>query len=223
MRKPKPIDVLVVDDHPMMRDGIRARLDQAADIQVGAEAGRADEALRMIFSRHFDVVILDVQLPDRYGIDALAEIRRRRPKLPVLILSVEEDEELALRCLQMGASGYLAKKAMAAELIEAVRDAVKGQPHFSATVVQRAARRCRAEELGAPEERLSRRELETYLLLGANKTLSEIAAILHVHVNTVRTCKTRIFEKCGFGSMHYLMARYEMTHPASAAGPQGRP
>lgn len=192
------VRILLVDDHAVVRRGIRAILeDGLPNVQV-SEASSGDEALTML-TQPCDTVVLDLSMPGRSGIDLLAEIKHRWPKLPVLIVSLHAEEHFAVRALRAGAAGYLTKAAAPEALIEAVQKVTRGGRYISSAVAERLA-----ADLGGrtavPHERLSDREFEVMRGIADGKTVSEIALRMHLSVKTVSTYRTRLLDKMGMSS-----------------------
>lgn len=190
--------LLIVDDHPMVLQGLRTMLLDAGDIDVVAEAADAATAIAVVRRTALDLVLSDMTLPDKTGLVLLKMIKAERPNLPVLMLSMYAEEVFALRALKLGAAGYLMKDVDAATLIEAIRRAASGGKYVSAGVAERLARHFDAGATDTLHERLSERELEVFRLIATGKSLTEIGLGLHVSVKTVSSYRTRIMEKTGF-------------------------
>lgn len=202
------IRLLVADDHAIVRRGLREILSEAHDLSVAGEAATRDEVLAKVGERGLDAVILDLSLPGGNGLDLLAEVKHRRPDLPVLILTVHPEDQYALRALRAGAAGYLTKESAPEQLVEAVRKIVRGGKYVSATVAERLASSLGPDAARAPHEALSDREYEVLRMLASGKTVSEVAAELSLSVKTVSTYRTRILEKMG------MRTNAELTHYA---------
>jgi DNA-binding NarL/FixJ family response regulator len=188
--------VLLVDDHEVVRKGIRAILeDRCSPIDI-AEAGTGDVALQKL-AEVFDAVILDLSMPGRSGIDLLAEIKHRCPKLPVLILSLHGEEQFAVRALRAGAAGYLTKAAAPDQLVTAFEKIVRGGRYISETLAERLAASAGGDSTDAPHDRLSNREFEVMRGIASGESVGEIAARMHLSVKTVSTYRTRLLEKMG--------------------------
>jgi DNA-binding NarL/FixJ family response regulator len=185
--------VLLVDDHDVVRRGIRAILDDRfAGIAV-AEASNGDAALAAL-ADPFDVVILDLSMPGRSGIDLLAEIKHRHPRLPVLIMSLFGEEQFAVRALRAGAAGYLTKSAAPEQLIGAFERVVRGGRYVSEALAERLALAA-GGELGAPHDRLSDREFEVMRGIASGETVGEIAERMHLSAKTISTYRARLLDK----------------------------
>ena len=199
--------VLLVDDHEIVRKGLRAILDDRfAGIEV-AEASTGDEALTTL-EGPFDAVILDLSMPGRSGIELLAEIKHRHPKLPVLIMSLHGEEQFAVRALRAGASGYLTKSAAPEQLIAAFDRIVRGGRYISQTVAERLAATA-GGDTGAPHDRLSQREFEVMRGIASGETVGAIAQRMHLSAKTVSTYRSRLLDKMGMATNSEL-TRYAL-------------
>ena len=190
--------IIIADDHAIVRKGF---LQIASTIQGWsvAEAGDADELLRVLRQEKFDVLVLDITLGDRSAIELLTHIRGEHPGLPVLILSMHPEEQYAIRCLRAGASGYVQKDSPTEHIITAIHNVSSGAKYITPQLASRLAEEVvRGGDL--PHERLSAREFEVFRLIALGRTPTDIAAALHLSVKTVSTYRTRILEKTGFRS-----------------------
>jgi DNA-binding NarL/FixJ family response regulator len=202
------IKVLVADDHAIVRRGLRQILSETQDIIVAGEAASGDEVLRHVREQRWSVVILDISLPRGNGLDMLSAIRRERPDLPVLILTVHPEEQYAVRCIRAGAAGFLTKESAPERLIEAVRKVGGGGRYVSPELAETLASVLAGQSPGAPHERLSDREFEVFKMLGSGKTVSQIAEDLALSVKTVSTHRARILKKMS------MRTNAELTHYA---------
>ncbi len=202
------IRLLVADDHEIVRRGLRQIVAEAHDLTVAGEAATADEVLVRVGERSWDAVILDLSLPGGNGLDLLAEVKRRRPDLPVLILTVHSEEQYAVRALRAGAAGYLTKESAPEQLVEAVRKVVRGGKYVSPAVAERLAYNLGRDPDRPPHETLSDREYQVLRMVASGQTVSEIAEALSLSVKTVSTYRTRILEKMG------MKTNAELTHYA---------
>jgi DNA-binding NarL/FixJ family response regulator len=197
------IRILLVDDHPVVRHGIRQILvDRLRNVTVG-EAGDARGARASIRGNGWDVVVLDVTLPDESGLDLLKDIRRDHPSLPVLVLSIHPAAQFARRAIAAGAMGYLTKESAPTELVQAVEQIRRGRPYVGSRAHERSGRAGRADR--APHEALSDREYQVLRMLGSGRTVSEIAASLGLSVKTVSTYRARLLLKLQMRSNAELM------------------
>ncbi len=189
------IRLLICDDHVIVRQGLKQILADAPDMAVAAEAGDGPEAIQCIRRGGIDVMLLDIALPGRDGLDVLKQIHQEFPKLPVLVVSTYPEKQYALRSLRLGAAGYLNKGADPAELIAAVRKVAQGGMFVSPTVAETLASAMRKDSDQPPHELLSPREYQVFVHIAAGKSLSDIAAQLSLSLNTVSTYRARIMEK----------------------------
>jgi DNA-binding NarL/FixJ family response regulator len=201
--------VLIVDDHPIVRAGLKQVLGRAADIIVAGEADNADDALAQVRREDWDLLVLDVSLPGRSGLDLLRDLRRVKPALPVLVLSMHPEEELAVRAIRAGASGYLCKDCSATDLIAAIEVILEGRKFISASVAEQLAEEVGPDSDRPLHERLSDREFEVLNLIASGKSTKEIGAALSVGKSTVSTYRTRIMEKLKLHS-NAEMTRYAL-------------
>lgn len=200
------IRVLLVDDHVIVRNGVRLMLGEVDDIVVEGEADSAQRALPLIKEKEFDVVLLDIAMPGKNGLDLLKIIRAEKPKLAVIVLSTYSEEVYALRAFKLGASGYLTKDSPADVLIAAIRKAAKGGKHVSPSLLEKMATMIGGGTVDSHEE-LSNRELEVLKLIAAGESLVKIAETLHLSPHTVTTYRARILQKMGL-STNAELTRY---------------
>jgi two-component system, NarL family, invasion response regulator UvrY len=206
------IRVLIADDFPATRIGLCGILKGASADVVCGEAKNADQVLAQVRSHKWDLVILDITMPGRSGIDVLADLKREQPKLPVLILSMHPEDQYAKRVLKAGASGYMNKEAAPEELMTAVRKVLAGGTYVSAALAEKMAFDLSAGGEQPLHEQLSNRELEVLRMIGMGRSTSEIATELHLSATTVSTYRSRILEKMNMTTtaelMHYAMASH---------------
>ncbi|MBU1706085.1 response regulator transcription factor [Patescibacteria group bacterium] len=204
------IRVIIVDDHPVVRRGLKQIIAAEQEMQVVGEAENAREALRVIRQTACDAVVLDITLPDGSGLDVLSQLKSERPTLPVLIMSIHQEELYALRVLKAGASGYLMKDSIPEELIKAIRKIASGGKYISPSLAERLA-----SELTSPEtplhEKLSDREFQIMRLIASGKSLKEIGAALCISDKTVSSYRARILEKMDIKTNADL-TRYALEH-----------
>ncbi|MBN9204840.1 response regulator transcription factor [Methylibium petroleiphilum] len=195
------IKVAIVDDHAIVRAGLRQYLAEQMDLQVVAEASNGREAMDLVRAGGIDVLILDVSMPDQNGVDVLSGIRARAPELPVLILSSYPETHYATALLKQGASGYLNKECDPQEILTAVRTLSRGRRYITPAVAELLADQLgggKAE--GSPHEQLSERELQVFLRLAQGETIGAIGESLSLSVKTVSTYRTRVMEKMKLAS-----------------------
>lgn len=195
----KKIRVLLVDDHAIVRNGVRLMLGEADDISVEGEAESAQRALQLVRTQEFDVALLDIAMPDKNGLDLLKQLRAEQPKLSVLILSTYSEEIYAMRAFKLGAAGYLTKDSPTSALINAVRKAAAGGKHVSPAMMEKLVSAIGGGAVGS-HEALSNRELEVLKLIAGGESLVKIAETLHLSPHTVTTYRSRILEKMGLSS-----------------------
>jgi two-component system, NarL family, invasion response regulator UvrY len=199
------IRILIVDDHTIVRRGLKQILADHADLVVAGEAADAAQALEQVRSQRWDVVVLDVSLPDRSGLDLLQQIRFESPALPVLILSMHAEEQYALRALRLGAAGYLLKDGAPEELVAAIRTVARGGKFLSPSLAEKLAFDLADGRQQQPHERLSQREYQVFTLLASGRTVGEVADLLSLSVKTVSTHRARILEKMRLSNNAQLM------------------
>jgi DNA-binding NarL/FixJ family response regulator len=202
------IRILVADDHAVVRRGLRQILTDEPDMLVEGEASSGTEVMNLVTTKRFDVVVLDINMPHATGLELLANIKRERPELPVLILTVFPEDQYAVRALKAGAAGFLTKESAPERLIEAVRKVAAGGRWVSAELAETLASLHAGEGKGAPHERLSDREFEVMKMLASGKTVSQVAQELTLSVKTVSTHRMRILKKME------LRTNAELTHYA---------
>jgi two-component system, NarL family, invasion response regulator UvrY len=204
--------IMLVDDHPIVRRGLRDILAEAFDGAVIHEVGSGNEAIALIRSHTWTIVILDLSLPDASGLDVLKRIREVRARLPVLILSMHAVDQFARRAIAAGASGYLTKDTADAELVIAVTKLMRGGKYFGADVLEGVALGLHPDHDDRPHEKLSDREYQVLRMIGSGRTVSEIAQALSLSVKTVSTYRARVLEKMG------MRTNAELTHYAVRQG-----
>ena len=196
-RRQNMIRVLTIDDHPLVRAGIRSALAGAGDIEIVAEAADGEAGLAEASRTRPSVVILDISMPGMSGLEVLTRLKKQPHRAAVLVLSLHPEDSYAIRLLRAGASGYVNKEASPETLISAIRKADSGGKYVSPEVAERLALSFDPDFKGAPHERLSRREFEVMRLLASGKTVSEVGHELELSVKTVSTYRGRILEKTG--------------------------
>ena len=203
------IKILICDDHAIVRQGLRQIIEDCNDITVVGEADSGEEALGMISKNDFDVVVLDIAMDGIGGLEALKEIKYRKPKLAVLMLSMYPEDQYAIRVLKAGAAGYLTKKSAPNELLQAIRTVATGKQYITASVSEKLVSNLNADKCVLLHETLSDREYHVFIQLAEGKTVGQIAKNLHISVKTVSTYKSRVFEKVGIGNVADLI-RYTL-------------
>jgi two-component system, NarL family, invasion response regulator UvrY len=189
------IRVLIADDHAIIRQGLKQILSDTEDLEVTGEADGGIPAVQMIRDHQYDVVLMDVSMPDRNGIDSLKLIRKENPRLPVLMLSMHPEEQYAIRALRAGAAGYLSKQGAPEQLVTAIRQVASGKKFVSAAVAEELANAIGEDFDRPPHEKLSDREYQTLCMISSGKTLTQIAEQLNLSVKTVSVYRARLLEK----------------------------
>jgi DNA-binding NarL/FixJ family response regulator len=199
------IRVLIADDHPIIRQGLRSTLDETQDIRVVGEAKDGFEAVAMGRSEEYDVMLLDLSMPGVGGVDVLKQLLHELPDRKVLILSTYPEKQYAVRCLKAGARGYVTKESAAMQLLDAIRRVAAGRKYVSAALAEQLAGDLQFDAVRPPHESLSDREFQVLCLLGQGQTPSDIAAQLALSVTTVNTYRARILAKMGLETNAQLM------------------
>ena len=200
--------ILLVDDHAVVRDGIKRMFDERAGSVAFGEADDPHSAMRLAGEQEWDVVVLDLTLGNRSGLEVLKDLKKLRPSLPVLILSMHSEEQYARRAFKAGASGYLTKDCSRVELQGAIQKVMSGRKYVSANLAEKLVFDLERGTDGAPHETLSDREFEVLCLIASGKTVGEIAEILSLSDKTISTYRARILEKMG------MKTNAELTHYA---------
>lgn len=189
------IRILIADDHTIMREGLKRILDGVEDIEVVGEAVDGHDTLAKARLGNFDVLLMDLSMPGRSGVDLIRQIKDEMPKLPILILTMHEEEQYAVRAIRAGARGYLTKESAGTQLVTALRKVASGRPYISIEVAEQLAMSAMPTNNDLPHTILSDREFEVFSHLVKGKSITEIAELLHLSVKTVSTHKTRIMLK----------------------------
>jgi len=216
--------VLIADDHAVVRRGLMQILkDKFPEITIG-EAATAQETLEQVWNDRWDVVVLDISMPGRSGLDALKEIKTSHPKVPVLILSIESERQFGVRVIKAGAAGFLNKDSAPETLVCAVRKLLSGHRYISPSLAEQLANDAAHGSTVLPHERLSDREFEILLKITSGNTVGQIAEAFGLSVKTVSTHRTRILEKMGmvsnaelthYAMIHNLFSRDDSNHDLS--------
>jgi len=189
------IRILVADDHTVVREGIKQILAGREDIVVEDEAANGQEVLTKVARKEYDLILLDISMPGRSGLEVLEEIKVVQPKLPVLILSMHPEEQYAVRMLRAGAAGYLTKGSAPQELISAIQKVSKGGKYVTLSLAEKLAFELDARAEKPRHERLSNREYQVMLMLASGQSVSEVAEELCLSAKTISTYRNRILEK----------------------------
>ncbi len=194
------IKIGIVDDHSIVRSGLRQYFEDESDLQVVGEAASGGEAIDLVRKTEMDVLLMDLSMPGQNGIDALAMIRAKAPDLAILILSGYPEEHYALNLIRQGASGYLSKQCEPSEIVAAIRTVAQGRRYITPAVAELLAQQLTRPDEGLPHEQLSEREFQVFVRLAKGETVGDIAEGLSISVKTVSTYRTRIMEKMGLTS-----------------------
>ncbi|HEX4944749.1 MAG TPA: response regulator transcription factor, partial [Usitatibacteraceae bacterium] len=203
--------VLIADDHAIVREGLKRILDGQEGIEIAGEATNGHETLERVREGGFDILMLDLSMPGKSGIELIKQVKVESPKLRVLVLTMHEEDQYAVRAIRAGASGYLTKESAPAQLVSAIRRLAEGRLYISPNVAEQLALDVQPHGDEAPHRHLSDREFEVFLLLVSGSGVSDIAAQLHLSVKTVSTHKTRILQKMSATSVADLV-RYAIRH-----------
>lgn len=202
------IEILIADDHSVVRRGIKQILSEESDMQVSGEAANCSEIFDMLDQKPWDLLILDITMPGKSGLDALIEIRQKKPDLSILILSMHPEEEIAVRALKSGADGYLNKESVPGELIQAIRKVISGGRYISHTLAESIFMSISKDNGIQPHNELSEREFQVLCLIASGNSLTGIGEKLSLSVKTISTYRTRILEKMN------MKSNVELTHYA---------
>ncbi len=208
MTNKNAIRVLIADDHAIVREGLKQILADTRDIVVAGHAENGSDAIHLVRDKACDVLLLDISMPDRNGIDVLKQLRKEAPKLAVLMLSMHREDQYAIRSLKAGAAGYLNKQSAPAELVNAIRQVASGRKYVSAALAQELANQIGDDHEAPPHEALSDREYQTLVMIASGKTVGDIAAELRLSVKTISMYRSRLLQKMK------LRHNAELTHYA---------
>ena len=205
------IKILIADDHTIVREGIKQILAEMPEVTVTDEARNGQEVLQNVWDKDYDIVLLDITMPGRSGLDVLKQLKNDKPALKILILSMHPEEQYAIRAFKAGAFGYLTKESSPNELIEAIRKVSIGKKYVSSSLAETLASHLEAKSEKPPHDTLSDREYEVMCMIASGKTVKEIAGELALSVKTISTYRARILEKMGMNNNAEII-RYSMEH-----------
>jgi DNA-binding NarL/FixJ family response regulator len=203
--------IIITDDHPVVLKGLKEIIEEHFDDVTIDTSSKGYELLNKINNNDYDIVLLDISLPDINGLEVLREIKKKKLKLPVLILSMYPEEQYAARALKAGANGYLTKQSASDELVLAVRKILSGRKYISPAFAEKMILNFELDTEKPPHENLSGRELQVLCMMGKGKAVKEIAGELYLSPNTIRTYRTRILEKIGVKGTSELI-HYAIVH-----------
>ncbi|MDP1646492.1 MAG: response regulator transcription factor [Thiobacillus sp.] len=212
MATAKPYRILIVDDHAIVREGLKQILAEVDDIEVAGEADCSSRALQMARLEPWDLVLMDISMPDRSGLETLELLKKEHPGIKVLMLSMHRETQYAVRALKTGAAGYLNKQSAPAQLVDAIRLVASGKKYISAEVAQELASQVSGERAGLPHETLSNREYQTLCMIASGLPVSAIADKLALSVKTISMYRARLLIKM------QLKNNAELTHYAIRQG-----
>ncbi len=204
--------ILLADDHAVVRHGLKQILAEDFKRAAFGEARNAQEALDLVWKENWDVVVLDITMPGRSGLEVLREIKKSKPRLPVLVLSMHPEGQFAVRVLKRGAAGYMTKESAPDDLVGAIKKVLAGGRYVSPSLAEKLATYLASDAQKPAQELLSDREFQVLRLIASGKIVSEIAKDLSLSVKTISTYRTRILEKMGLKNnaelMHYAMQHH---------------
>ncbi|OPY70863.1 MAG: Response regulator UvrY [Syntrophorhabdaceae bacterium PtaU1.Bin034] len=203
--------VIIADDHPIVLRGLGEVILEAFQDAVIDEASTAEKTISMIKENDYDLVVLDIALPDNHGLEVLMEIKKHKRDLPVLILSMYPEEQYAVQAIKAGSHGYVSKRSASDELVLAVRKILAGKRYISPAFAEEMLFNAELDAEKRGHERLSKREFQIACMIGKGKTIKEISQALQLSVNTVRTYRVRILRKIGAKGTNDLI-RYTVKH-----------
>lgn len=209
MKKKASIRVMIVDDHAIVREGLKQILADTEDIVVTSEGENGLDAIKLARQSDGDIMLLDITMPDKNGIEVLKQIHKEKPDMMVLMLSMHREDQYAIRSLKAGAAGYLNKQSAPKDLVKAIRQVASGNKYISPALAQELARHVSTDSEKAPHEFLSDREFQTLLMIAHGKSVSDIAAELSLSVKTISEYRSRILSKMELKNnaelMHYAI------------------
>ena len=205
------IRIVVADDHTIVRDGLKQLLAAPSDLEVVGEARDGHEVMQRVRDLAFDLLLLDMSMPGKSGIELIKQVRAEKPRLRILILSMHEEHQYAIRAIRAGAAGYITKESATSKLVEAIRKVASGGAFISAQVAEQLALGAMPDNKGLPHESLSDREFQVFRMLAEGKSVSDIAERLNLSVKTVSTHKANVMQKMGLENPGELI-RYAIAH-----------
>ena len=214
------IRIVIADDHTIVREGLKQLLAATGDLNVVGEARNGQEVMQQVRGNDFDILLLDMSMPGKSGTELIKQVKDEKPKLRVLVLSMHDEHQYAVRAIKSGASGYLTKDSASTQLVTAIRKVSAGGAFISAEVAEALALSAMPQGEGPPHTALSDREYQVFQMLASGTSVSEIAARLNLSVKTVSTHKARLLEKLGARNqtelVHYAL-KYRLVDDPNAA------
>lgn len=206
------INILVVDDHALIRKGVKQLLEDSPDIKVTGEASSGVQATSLLRTQHFDLMLLDINLPDKHGIDVLKQFKSEQPDLKIIVLSMYPEEQYGVRALKAGAMGYVNKQSASDVLIKAIRQVIGGRKYIGETLAEQLLNNLIGESQELMHQSLSNREYQTLCLMASGKSLGEISQIMALSPKTVSVYRSRMLAKMGFTNnaeaIHYAISHH---------------
>jgi DNA-binding NarL/FixJ family response regulator len=203
------IRIFITDDHSLIREGLKKIINDEKDISIIGEAGNAKDTMSFVLNKNIDILILDLNLPDKSGLDLLKELKSLKPELKILILSMHPEDRFAMRVLRGGASGYITKESVGEELVRAIRKVYNGGKYVSESLAEMLAFEIQGGGDKPIHEVLSDREFQVLQMIASGKTLAEISETLSLAVTTISTYRARVLEKLNLHSnaelIHYAI------------------
>lgn len=204
------IKILVVDDHALIRKGLKILLEESPDFVVKGEAETGAQAIKMVREQHFDLVLLDISLPDKHGMDVLKQLKLEQPDIKIIVLSMYPEDQYGVRTLKAGAVGYINKQSAPEKLVGAVQQVISGKKYISETVAEQLLNNLIGESQDLLHQCLSNREFQTLCLMSSGNSLTEISEIMMLSPKTVSVYRARMLEKMNFKNnaeaVHYAIA-----------------
>lgn len=206
------INILVVDDHALIRKGLKMLLEESPDFQVTGEAETGAQAIKIVREQHFDLVLLDISLPDKHGMDVLKQLKAEQPYIKVIVLSMYPEDQYGVRALKAGAVGYINKQSAPEKLVGAIKQVISGKKYISETLAEQLLSNLIGESQDLLHQNLSNREYQTLCLMSSGNSLTEISEIMMLSPKTVSVYRARMLEKMSFKNnaeaVHYAIAHH---------------
>ncbi len=203
------IRIVIADDHAIVREGLKRIVASAKDMTVAGEAANGAQVMQCTRELEFDVLVLDLSMPGRSGMELIRYVRSEKPKLHILVLSMHQELQYAIRAIKSGANGYLTKESAPSQLVEALRKVASGGAYITADVAEQLARGAMPGSNAVPHEALSDREFEVFRMIAAGFSVTDIAGLLNLSVKTISTHKANLMQKMGFQNQSELI-RYAL-------------